>query len=59
MVDECRDISNQQQVLIVIRWVDDQLSPHEEFLGLYVVPSIDSSMLVSITKDTLVRMNFR
>ena len=57
MIDECTDISNKEQVVIVLRWIDDQLTPHEEFLGLYVVPSIGSSVLVSIIKDTLVRMN--
>ena len=57
MIDECTDVSNQEQVAIILRWVDDQLTPHEEFIGLYAVPSIDSSMLVSIIKDTLVRMN--
>ena len=57
MIDECTDVSNQEQVAIILRWVDDQLTPHEEFIGLYAVPSIDSSMLVSIIKDTLVCMN--
>ena len=57
MVDECTDSSNQEQGVIVLRWVDDQLQPHEEFIGLYAIPSIDSAMLVSIIKDTLVRLN--
>ena len=56
-IDECTDVLNQEQVAIILRWVDDQLTPLEEFIGLYAVPSIDSSMLVSIIKDTLVRMN--
>lgn len=57
MIDECTDVSNQEQVVIVIRWVDEQLNAHEEFLGLYAVASIDASMLVSVIKDTLARMN--
>ena len=57
MVDECTDSSNQEQGVIVLRWVDDQLQPHEEFIGLYAIRYIDSAMLVSIIKDTLVRMN--
>ena len=56
-IDECTDVLNQEQVAIILRWVDDQLTPLEEFIGLYAVPSIDSSMLVSIIKGTLVHMN--
>ena len=56
-IDECTDVLNQEQVAIILRWVDDQLTPLEELIGLYAVPSIDSSMLVSIIKDTLVCMN--
>lgn len=57
MVDECTDVSNQEQIVVVLRWVDDQLSPHEEFLGFYAVLCIESSTLVSVIKDTLARMN--
>ena len=41
------------QVVIVLRWVDDELNVHEEFIGLYEVPSIEASSLVFIIKDTL------
>lgn len=58
MADETTDISNQEQVTIILRWVDDNdFSVHEEFVGLYVVPSNDSNTLVSIVKDTLIRLN--
>ena len=57
MVDECTDVSNQEQVIVVLRWVDDHLTPHEELIGLYAVSCIESSTLVSIIKDTLARMN--
>ena len=42
---------------MVMRWVDDELSVHEEFIGLYIVPSITSSMLFSVIDDILARMN--
>ena len=51
MVDECTDVSNQEQVVVILRWVDDHLTPHEELIGLYAVPCIESSTLVSIIKD--------
>ena len=34
-----------------------ELQIHEEFIGLYEVPSIESSMLVNVVKDTLLRFN--
>jgi len=58
MADETTDGSNREQVVIVLRYVDDSdFSVHEEFIGLYSVPSIDSDTLVSILKDTLLRLN--
>ena len=30
---------------------------HEEFIGLYNVPSIDSTTLVGMMKDVIIRMN--
>ena len=57
MVDECTYVSNQEQITVVLLWADDQLHAHEEFTGLYAVQSIDSAMLVSVIKDTLVQTN--
>ena len=59
MDDEVTDSSNKEQVIICFRSVDDQFMCHEDFVGLYVVESIESDtcMLVKILKDTMVRMN--
>ena len=57
MADEVTDSSNKEQVVICCRSVDDQFMCHEDFVGLYVVESIESDMLVHIIKDTMVRMN--
>lgn len=57
MADETTDKSNREQVVLVLRWVDDDLNTHEDFIGLYMVPSIDSDTLVSVIRDCLVRMN--
>ncbi len=53
MADEVTDVSNCEQVAIVIRWVDDSLMPHEEYIGLYKTESITSQSLVSLIKDVL------
>lgn len=46
------DISNQEQVTLFLRWVSDTLEVHEEFLGLYHVPTIDAETLTSVIQDT-------
>ena len=47
MEDETTDASNREQVTLIIRQVTGDLQEHEEFLGLYNVPSIDASALTS------------
>ena len=50
-------VSNREQATFVIRIVTEDFKVHEEFLGLYEVPSIDSKTLVDMIKDILVRLN--
>ena len=57
MVDETTDSSNREQVVICFRWVDNSCEVHEEFVGLYLVSSIDAATLVQVIKDVLLRMN--
>ena len=59
MVDETTDCSNVEQVVIVVRWVSDDLSVHEDFIGLYKTDSIQAKSLVSIIKDTLLCLNLK
>lgn len=42
---------------MVLRWVDDNLIAHEDFIGLYCVPAINSDTIVAIIKDSLLRLN--
>ena len=51
MVDETTDISNKEQLVMCIRWVNKRFQPHEEFIGLYHVESTQSSTLVSTIHD--------
>ena len=57
MVDETRDFSNTEQVTVIMRWVSDQFDVHEEFLGMYCVPSLDASTLTTAIKDVFLRLN--
>ena len=40
MADETTDASNNEQLVICFRWVDDNLQVHEDFVGLHFVESI-------------------
>jgi hypothetical protein len=44
-------------MVVVLRWVDDELNIHENFIGLYILPDITASTIVSAIQDTLVRLN--
>ena len=57
MADETTDASNHEQVTIVIRWVTTEFQVHEEFIGLYFVPSIGADTLTRVIQDTLIRLN--
>ena len=59
MIDETTDVSTKEQVVIVFRWVDSLLMSHEDFVGLYVTDLTTSDALVTLIKDTLLRMNLK
>ena len=59
MIDEATDLANIEQVVLVIRSINDNLTVTENFIGLYKTESIESSSLVSIIKDVLLRMNLK
>ena len=44
-------------MVIVIRWVSEDLQEHESFIGLYEVDSIDANCLAHSIKDVLLRLN--
>ena len=48
MVDETPDVSNKEQVVICLRWVDNEFNVHEEFIGLYTTAKTTADQLVAI-----------
>ena len=56
MVDETTDVSNKEQLTLVIRRVDDDFAVFEEFVGLYTLASVDADSIVQAIKDTLLRL---
>ncbi|XP_041472559.1 52 kDa repressor of the inhibitor of the protein kinase-like [Lytechinus variegatus] len=57
LADECTDISNKEQLTLCIRWIDEKLEPHEEFIGFYHIPNIKADTIVAVIKDAVMRMN--
>ena len=54
MADECTDVSNKEQFVVCIRWVDNTtLIHHEDCVGLYGVDTIDSNTLMQSIEDVL------
>ena len=59
MVDKTTDAGNKEQVVLVFRWVDDDLQVHEDFLGFHFTGSKTSAALVFLISDTLLRLNIK
>ena len=57
MADETTDCSNHSQLVIVIRWVQENLEVFEDFIGLNHMERINASSIVAALKDVLMRMN--
>ena len=55
MIDATTDITNQEQVIIVMHRIDASFEVCEEFLGLYAVSSIDAASLFAVIKDTMIQ----
>ena len=57
MADECTDSLNKEQLVICIRWIDDHLEPHENFIGFDKVDDITANTVVAAIKDALTCLN--
>jgi len=45
MADETTDAANKEQLVIVYRWVDDELVTHKEFVGLWDLRKADAQSI--------------
>lgn len=57
IMDDTQDVAGVEQESICIRYVDHDLIPHEEFVGLYEVSSTTGENLAVVAVDVLQRMN--
>lgn len=58
MADEVTDLSNHEQFVVCLRWVDENtFDVSEDLIGLYQVDDITAATLFSSLKDVLLRLN--
>jgi hypothetical protein len=56
IADGTQDVSRKEQTSICIRYVDNDLCPREEFLGLYEPPDTTGEVLAKCIMDVLLRL---
>ena len=56
-VDGTQDITGTEQESVCLRYVDKNLVPHEEFVGLYEMTGTTGKELANMIKDVLLRLN--
>ena len=59
MVDETSDISNTEQLVFCLRYVDEDLTTHEEFIGLYDMDSTTAEDITRVIQDTFLRLSLQ
>ena len=59
MCDEATDVKNVFELVVCLRWVDDELEPHDKFIGLKNMPNTDADSIVRELKDILLRMHLK
>ena len=57
MANKAIDNSNNEQLVVCIRYVDNKFEAHEDFIGIHTVENIKSDTLVTVLKDILIRLN--
>lgn len=57
IADKATDLSHKEQLTLCVRWVDKELSIHEDPLELIHVPKTDADTLTSIVKDCIIQFS--
>ena len=56
-VDKSWDVSNKKQVVLCVRWVDQDLISHEDFIVPYEMEKTDSASMFTVIKDVILRLD--
>ena len=56
MGDKKKDISNKEQLVLCIRWVDDDLQVHKDFIGIHKIPNTAAAEIFKAIKVINVKL---
>ena len=59
MRDEATDVKNVSELAVRLRWVDDELEAHDEFIGLKNMPNTVADSIVRKLKNVLLQMHLK
>ena len=59
LADESSDVSNKEQLVFCVRWVDDSFNKNEDFIGMHPLLTTAADQIVAVIKDVLLRINLR
>lgn len=57
LADKTSDVSNKEQLIVCVRWVDDNFEAHEEFLGLQQLEQCSAVSIANEIKQVLKSMD--
>ena len=57
MVAETAGVSKTEQVVVCLRWVDDNFEVHKDFTGLYQVDSTGAEKIYHVITNVFLRLN--
>ena len=59
VADEAEDMSNKKQLVVCIRWVDENFAVHEDFIAMYPLERTTADHIVAVLKNCLISMHLR
>ena len=59
MCNEATDVKNISELVVCLRWVDNEMEAHDVFIGLKNMPNIDADSIVQELEDVLRRMHLK
>ena len=59
LADESSDVSNKEQLVFCVRWVDDSFNANEDFIGMHPLLTTEADHIVAVIKDVLLRIKLR
>lgn len=59
MIDKATDMSNTEQLALVLRWISADLTASEVFMGLYFLSSEDAHITLDVMTNAFLRIQIQ